>query len=82
LPSASATVWPDSTSYTTWRVTSFSVLFSLCFDRMSSAWTSGRPALIIVANCRVKMTMSRVLILPPPPFFLPRSSSTLTTMSF
>jgi hypothetical protein len=48
---------------------------------MSSAWTSGRPALIIVANWRVKMTMSRVLILPPA-FFLPRSSSTFTTMSF
>jgi hypothetical protein len=29
--------------------------------------TSGRPALIIVANCRVKMTMSRVLIRWAPP---------------
>ena len=27
---------------------------------MSSDWTSGKPALIIVANCRVKITMSRV----------------------
>ena len=28
---------------------------------MESDCTSGRPALIIVANCRVKMTTSRVL---------------------
>ena len=43
------------------RVTSWSALFSVCCARMSSACTSGRPALIIVENCRVKMTMSRIL---------------------
>src|SRR2546426_532468 len=32
---------------------------------MVSAWTSGRPALIIVANCRVKTTTSRVFTPPP-----------------
>ena len=47
-----------------------SALFSVCFARMSSACTSGRPALIIVENCRVKMTMSRILIDPPLGFFV------------
>jgi hypothetical protein len=69
LRSASATVWPDSTSNTTARVTAWSCLFSLCLARMSSAWTSGRPELIIVENWRVKMTMSRILIPPPLGFF-------------
>src|SRR5437016_5812564 len=32
---------------------------------MSRAWTSGRPALIIVANWRVNTTTSRVLTPPP-----------------
>ena len=41
-----------------------STLFSVCLARMSSACTSGRPALIIVENCRVKMTMSRILMQP------------------
>src|SRR5919107_4784897 len=34
---------------------------------MLSDWTRGRPALIIVANCRVKITISRILT-----FFLPK----------
>ena len=63
---ASASVLPASTSNTTARVTSFSVAFSVCLLRMSSDCTSGRPALIIVANCRVKITMSRVLTLGLP----------------
>src|SRR2546425_633450 len=41
------------------------ILFSVCCARMSSAWTSGSPALIMVANCRVITTMSRVLTPPP-----------------
>src|SRR3989475_8068787 len=65
LRSASASVWPLSTSYTTPRVTSARILFSVCCARMSSACTSGRPALIIVANCRVNTTTSRVLTPPP-----------------
>ena len=70
LRSASASVLPDSTSNTTCRVTSLSAGFSLCVARMSSACTSGRPALIIVENWRVKMTMSRILIDPPRFFFV------------
>src|SRR6266550_3653810 len=65
LRSASARVWPLSTSYTTCRVTSASILFSVCCARMSSACTSGSPALIMVANWRVKTTTSRVLIPAP-----------------
>src|SRR5438132_1295777 len=65
LRSASARVWPLSTSYTTCRVTSARILFSVCCARISSACTSGNPALIIVANCRVITTMSRVLTPPP-----------------
>ena len=84
LRSASASVWPLSTSYTTARVTSASTLFSVCCDRMSSACTSGRPELIMVANCRVKMTTSRVFTpglkksAIPPPF--PFASRTCTTI--
>src|SRR5205823_2571094 len=65
LRSASASVWPLSTSYTTCRVVSARILFSVCCARMSRAWTSGRPALIIVANWRVNTTTSRVLTPPP-----------------
>src|SRR2546426_554714 len=65
LRRASASVWPLSTSYTTLRVTSARILFSVCCARMSRAWTSGRPALIIVANWRVNTTTSRVLTPPP-----------------
>src|SRR5947199_6554449 len=65
LRSASARVWPLSTSYTTCRVTSARILFSVCCASMSRAWTSGRPALIIVANWRVNTTTSRVLRPPP-----------------
>src|SRR3989454_2590906 len=65
LRSASASVWPLSTSYTTCRVVSASILFSVCCARMSRAWTRGRPALIIVANWRVNTTTSRVLTPPP-----------------
>src|SRR6266704_1055778 len=65
LRSASARVWPLSTSYTTCRVVSARILFSVCCARMSRAWTSGRPALIIVANWRVNTTTSRVLTPPP-----------------
>src|SRR5947207_6259947 len=65
LRSASARVWPLSTSYTTARVTSARNLFSGCCARMSSACTSGSPALIMVANWRVKITTSRVLIPAP-----------------
>src|SRR5436309_10392246 len=67
LRSASASVWPLSTSYTTCRVVSARLLFSVCCARMSSACTSGRPALIMVANWRVNTTTSRVLM-PEPSF--------------
>jgi hypothetical protein len=77
-PSASLTVAPLSTSNTTARVTCCSALLSLCLARMSSACTSGRPALIIVENCRVKITMSRAGTLPAG-FGLLAASSTLTT---
>jgi hypothetical protein len=65
LRRASASVCPLSTSYTTAFVTSLSFLFSVCSERMSRACTSGSPELIIVANWRVKMTMSRVAIPEP-----------------
>src|SRR2546426_974586 len=65
LRSASASVWPLSTSYTTCRVTSARILFSVCCARMSRAWTRGRPALIIVANWRVNTTTSRGFTPPP-----------------
>ena len=65
LRSASARVWPLSTSYTTDFVISARDWFSVCFARMSSACTSGSPALIMVANCRVMTTRSRVLMPPP-----------------
>src|SRR5438128_2096790 len=65
LRSASARVWPLSTSYTTWRVTSARALFSVCCDRMSRACTRGSPALIMVANWRVNTTTSRILTPPP-----------------
>src|SRR6266567_116259 len=65
LRSASARVWPLSTSYTTWRVTSARTLFSVCLDRMSRAWTRGSPALIMVENWRVNTTTSRILTPPP-----------------
>src|SRR5689334_20410459 len=48
---------------------------------MSRACTSGRPALIIVENCRVKMTMSRILTDPPRFFRFAVPSSILTTFS-
>src|SRR3954447_23149769 len=82
LENASASVLPASTSCTTALVTSCSVLFSVWAARMLSDWTSGKPALIIVANCRVKITMSRVLTLPlpraPPRLILVGASRTLT----
>ena len=74
---ASATVFPDSTSNTTSRTTAANALFSLWRARMSRACTSGRPALIIVENCRVKITMSRMPIDPPVFFGVDRDSSTL-----
>src|SRR5688572_15579662 len=61
---------------------SLSAGFSLCSDRMLSACTSGRPALIIVENWRVKMTMSRIPIEPDRIFFWAVPSSTLMTCSF
>ena len=79
--SASARVLPLSTSYTTCRVTSDRSLFSVCFARMSSACTNGRPALIIVANCRVNMTTSRVGTRFGR-FFLTCSRTRTTTMRF
>ena len=82
LEKASARVLPDSTSCTTALVTSWSVLFSVCAARMVSDCTSGNPALIIVANCRVKITMSRVLTRPfprpPPRLIFLGASRTLT----
>src|SRR5882672_6016084 len=77
---ASATVLPDSTSNTTFLVTSASALLSVCSARIVRACTSGRPELIIVENWRVKMTTSRVLIEPRPIFFA-ASWSILTTLS-
>src|SRR6059058_1206073 len=86
LRSAAASVWPLSTSYTTCRVVSARILLSVCCARMSRAWTSGRPALIIVANWRVNTTTSRVLT-PPPNLMLSLNSlgaarTCTTTMRF
>ncbi len=63
LPSASARVLPASTSmhHAAGDVLELGVARSAP-ARMLSDCTSGRPELIIVANCRVKMTTSRVLI--------------------
>jgi hypothetical protein len=47
---------------------------------MSNACTSGKPALIIVENCRVKMTMSRILMRPPRFFLFAVPSSIFTTI--
>ena len=58
---ASASVFPDSTSYRTPWITFRRFWFSVCSARMSRLCTKGRPELIIVANWRVNMTMSRVL---------------------
>ncbi len=62
---ASASVEPDSTSERTARIFSAARLFGCWVARMSSDWTRGRPALIIVANWRVKRTRSLVLTRPP-----------------
>jgi hypothetical protein len=50
---------------------------------MFSDWTRGRPALIMVANWRVKMTMSRVFTRDPPTLSLIclGASRTLTRIS-
>ena len=71
---------PLSTSNTTARVVCCSALLSLCLARMSSACTSGSPALIIVENCRVKITTSFIGTLPGD-FGLRICSSILTTAS-
>ena len=44
------------------RMISLKVLFSCCSPRISRHCTSGRPASIIVANCRVKITSSLVVM--------------------
>src|SRR5947208_16759476 len=41
------------------------VACSVCLERMSRHWTRGSPALIIVANWRVKIARSRVLTTGP-----------------
>src|SRR5262245_43729784 len=68
LPSASASVEPASTS----RVVSVMTLANdgllLCLARMSRHCTSGRPAEIMVANWRVKIARSFVLIPVPAKF--------------
>jgi hypothetical protein len=61
LPSASAKVEPCSTSDLTPRITSLKPAFACWSPWIERHCTSGRPASIMVANCRVKMTRSRVL---------------------
>ena len=60
LPSASENVEPLSTSPLIVWITFLKPAFSCCVPRMSRHCTSGRPASIIVANWRVKMTRSRI----------------------
>jgi hypothetical protein len=67
-------VLPPSTSAFTWRRMPAKKGLSFCEERISRHCTRGRPASIIVANWRVKMTRSLVETLPPPkpkdrPFF-------------
>ena len=64
--SASASVEPDSTLIFTLVSTSRKARLSNWLARMSRHCTSGSPASIIVANCRVKMTMS-FCEMPPMP---------------
>ena len=65
LPSASARVVPASTSRMTCAMVVRKFSFSVCLERMSRHCTRGSPALIIVANWRVKMARSRVVTPPP-----------------
>ncbi len=58
--SASAKVEPASTLAFTCSSTERKAALSFWVPRMSSAWTSGRPASIITENCRVKTRMSLV----------------------
>ncbi len=58
LRSASANVAPPSISVRTLWITVAKVLLSDWLPRISRHWTSGKPASIIVANWRVKVTRS------------------------
>ena len=51
---------PCSTEFFTSRSTPAKILFCCCPARMSRHCTNGRPASIMVANRRVKVTKSRV----------------------
>src|SRR5512140_1554685 len=64
--SASAKVEPPSTFALIANTTLRNAGLSICVPRMSRHWTRGRPASIIVANCRVKMRMS-FPVTPPIP---------------
>ncbi len=61
----SASVCPASMSCSTSEMIAWNFLFSVCSARMERLCTSGSPALIMVANCRVKITTSRVLTPEP-----------------
>ncbi len=67
LRSASASVAPASTSYMTSLTIFLNAGLSIWLERMSRHWTIGRPALIIVANCRVNTPRSRVVMRLPRP---------------
>ena len=74
--SASANVEPPSTEDFTSRRTFLNSAFSCWLARISRHCTSGRPASIIVANWRLKMTMSFVLTpLPRPGIFISESAN-------
>src|SRR5712692_8983449 len=79
--SASARVEPDSTFTFTLVSTSRKARLSSWLARMSRHCTSGRPASIIVANCRVKMTMS-FCEMPPMPGSLKLNCDFLRTLTF
>jgi hypothetical protein len=86
-PRASDSVDPASTSRVTSVITRPNDGLLDCFARMSRHWTSGRPAEIIVANCRVKIARSFVETLTPPPNFgmvkpLPFGRRDVTRMRF
>src|ERR1041385_936809 len=67
LPSESASVEPASTSRVVSWITRPNEGRLVCLARMSRHCTSGRPAEIMVANCRVKI--ARSFVDTPPPNF-------------
>ncbi len=67
LASESLKVLPPSTSAFTCLRMRWKAGLSCCVERISRHCTRGRPASIIVANCRVKITRSLVVTVPPMP---------------